>query len=64
MDYPYVGTLKKGRHYVTSLNQTFEAGDEVPLTEADVVAFGDKFSDVREVEKPEVEKPARKTSRK
>lgn len=61
MDYPYVGTLKRGRHYVVSLNQMFEAGDDVPLTEADVAAFGDKFSDIQEAEKP---KSTRKTGKK
>jgi hypothetical protein len=64
MDYPYVGTLTRGRHYVASLNQMFEAGDEVPLTEADVAAFGDKFFDIQKAEKPEAAKSTRKTGKK
>ncbi len=55
----YVGTLKAGRHYVASLDKWFVAGEDVPLTEANVTAFGDKFDNVRKIEivKPPTKKP-------
>jgi len=49
-NYEYVGILKNGRHTNLDLDKTFEAGDEVPLTAADVVAFDNKFSNIRAVE--------------
>jgi len=64
-EYTHVGTLKSGRHTVLDMNKTFDAGDEVPLTEACVVAFGDKFDNIRLVEavaKPEPIKPIRKAT--
>lgn len=46
-NYEYVGTLKNGRHTVVTLGRTFEAGEEVPLTEKETVLFAAKFDNVR-----------------
>ena len=51
-NYEYVGTLKNGRHYIVELGKEFVAGELVPLTSTDVVAFGDKFSNIRLAEVP------------
>lgn len=45
--FTHQGTLKNGRHYILALDKWFEAGEETPLTEADVEAFGDKFDAIK-----------------
>lgn len=53
-NYEYVGTLKNGRHTVVTLGRTFEAGEEVPLTEKETVLFAHKFTNVRKAKAAEL----------
>ena len=53
-NYEYVGTLKNGRHTVVTLNRVFEAGEDVPLTEAETEIFAHKFENVRKAKAAEL----------
>ena len=53
-NYEYVGTLKNGRHTVVTLNRVFEAGEDVPLTEAETTIFAHKFENVRKAKAAEL----------
>ena len=53
-NYEYVGTLKNGRHTVVTLGKTFEAGEEVPLTEKETVLFAAKFENVHKAKAAEL----------
>jgi hypothetical protein len=53
-NYEYVGTLKSGRHTVVALDRVFEAGDEVPLTEAETKLFAHRFDNVRKAKAVEL----------
>ena len=53
-NYEYVGKLKNGRHTVVTLGKTFEAGDDVPLTEQETQLFAAKFENVRKAKATEL----------
>lgn len=53
-NYEYVGTLKNGRHTVVTLGKTFEAGEEVPLTEAETKLFAFKFDNIHKAKATEL----------
>ena len=53
-NYTHVGKLKNGRHTVVTLNRVFEAGEDVPLTEAETEIFAHKFTNVRVVDAPDL----------
>ena len=53
-NYEYVGTLKNGRHTVVTLNRVFEAGEDVPSTEAETTIFAHKFENVRKAKAAEL----------
>ena len=47
-EFTHEGVLTNGSHHIMAIDKTFYAGDIVPLAEADVKAFANKFEHVVE----------------